>query len=391
MEPMSACATHVVGGDVVLPSGIVRTDLTISSGCIRRIGAAVDVESPDAVLDASGMLVAPGLIDLQCNGAGGADVTHDAAAIETMSSILPQFGVTSFLPTVVTSTKASRLACIEAMSRFSGCRGAAQPLGLHFEGPAISRDHVGAHDPALLMSPPMLKDEIQEWVRSRVVALVTLAPELDGAIAAIEQLSSGGVVVFAGHTAMSSCELQRAQAAGLRGVTHLFNAMAPFGHRLPGPIGAVLADDQVAASVICDGIHVDPVAVRVAWRSLGPERLLLVSDAAAALGCGHGPLKLGRRSAVHDESGVRTPEGVLAGSALALDQAVRNLIDFTGCTAIEALGAATTAPADVLGRDDVGRIAVGARADLALFDERLRLRRTVVAGVTAWSHESEGN
>ena len=107
IEPMSACATHVVGGDVVLPSGIVRTDLTISSGCIRRIGAAVDVESHDAVLDASGMLVAPGLIDLQCNGAGGADVTHDAAAIETMSSILPQFGVTSFLPTVVTSTKAS--------------------------------------------------------------------------------------------------------------------------------------------------------------------------------------------------------------------------------------------------------------------------------------------
>ncbi len=109
IEPMSACATHVVGGDVVLPSGIVRTDLTISSGCIRRIGAAVDVESHDAVLDASGMLVAPGLIDLQCNGAGGADVTHDAAAIETMSLILPQFGVTSFLPTVVTSTKASRL------------------------------------------------------------------------------------------------------------------------------------------------------------------------------------------------------------------------------------------------------------------------------------------
>lgn len=386
---MSVGATHVTGGEVVLPGGIVRTDLTIASGCIRRIGPAAATALDDAVIDASGMLVAPGLIDLQCNGAGGADVTHDAAAIEMMSSVLPQFGVTSFLPTVITSTKASRLSAIETMTGFSGRSGTAQPLGLHFEGPAISRDHVGAHDTAFLISPLMLEDEIREWVSSRAVALVTLAPELDGAIAAIEQLSSGGVVVFAGHTAMSPCDLERALAAGLRGVTHLFNAMAPFGHRRPGPIGAVLADSLVAASVICDGIHVDPVAVRVAWRSLGPERLLLVSDASAALGEGHGPLRLGQRAAVHDETGVRTPEGVLAGSALALDQAVRNLIEFTGCTATEAIGAATAVPADVLGRGDIGRIAVGARGDLALFDEQLRLHRTVVAGVTAWPKEPE--
>ncbi|MCY3634388.1 MAG: N-acetylglucosamine-6-phosphate deacetylase [bacterium] len=388
---MSAGATHVTGGEVVLPGGVVRTDLTISSGRIRKIGAVTDAASGDAVLDASGMLVAPGLIDLQCNGAGGADVTHDAAAIEAMGSVLPQFGVTSFLPTVVTSAKASRLKAIQAMDGSAEREGAAQPLGLHFEGPAISPHHVGAHDAAFLMSPHMLADETQEWVQSRAVALVTLAPELDGAIAAIERLSSGGVVVFAGHTAMSPCDLQRARAAGLRGVTHLFNAMAPFGHRQPGPVGAVLADDGVAASVICDGIHVDPIAVRMAWRCLGPRRLLLVSDASAALGEGHGRLRLGQREAVHDETGVRTPDGVLAGSALALDQAVRNLIEFTGCTTAEALGAATAVPADVLGRNDIGRIEVGARGDLALFDEHLRLRQTVVAGVTAWTHEPQRN
>ncbi len=387
---MSVGATHVTGGKVILPGASVRTDLTIASGCIIRIGPATDIASDDAVIDASGMLVAPGLIDLQCNGAGGADVTNDAVAIETMSSVLPQFGVTNFLPTVVTSTKTSRLSAIEAMAGFSESRGAAQPLGLHLEGPAISRDHVGAHDTAFLMSPLMLEDEILEWVRSGAVALVTLAPELDGAIAAIERLSSNGIAVFAGHTAMSPCDLERALAAGLRGVTHLFNAMAPFGHRRPGPIGAVLADNRVVASVICDGIHVDPVAVRVAWRSLGPERFLLVSDASAALGESHGPFKLGQRAAVLGETGVRTAEGVLAGSALALDQAVRNLIEFTGCTAIEAIGAATAVPADVLGRDDIGRIAIGARGDLALFDEQLRLRRTVVAGVTAWHHEPKG-
>ena len=388
---MSAGYTHVTDGEVVLPGGIVRTDLTIASGRIRKIGAVADVASGDVVVDASGMLVAPGLIDLQCNGAGGADVTNEPAAIETMGSVLPQFGVTTFLPTVVTSAKVSRLEAIEAMKRSAGREGAAQPLGLHFEGPAISPDYLGAHDAALLVSPRVLEDELQEWVQSRAVALVTLAPELDGAISAIERLSSGGVVVFAGHTAMSLYDLQRARAAGLRGVAHLFNAMAPFGHRRPGPIGAVLADDSIVASVICDGVHVDPVAVRMAWRCLGPGRLLLVSDASAALGEGHGPLKLGRRKAVHDETGVRTTDGVLAGSALALDQAVRNLIEYTGCTATEALAAATAVPADVLGRKDIGRIEVGARGDLTLFDEHLRLRRTVVAGVTAWSYEPEGN
>ena len=387
---MSTGTTHVVGGNVVLPNGIVRIDLTICGGRIRRIGAVVDITPDDAVLDVSGMLVAPGLIDLQCNGAGGVDVTNDAAAIDTMSSVLPRFGVTSFLPTVVTSAAASRLAAIEAMSGSQGRTGAAQPLGLHFEGPAISRDHLGAHDAAFLMSPRMLRDEIQEWAQSGMVALVTLAPELDGAITAIEQLHSGGVVVFAGHTAMSPGDLVRARAAGLRGVTHLFNAMAGFGHRQPGPVGAVLADDRVVASVICDGIHVDPVAVRVAWRSLGPERLLLVSDATAPLGEPFGRFQLGGRAVVHDGAGVRTPDGVLAGSALALDQAVRNLVEFTGCTATEALGAATSVPADVLGRDDIGRITVGARGDLVVFDEQLCLRRTLVAGITAWFNDPAG-
>ena len=387
---MSAGATRVVGGDVLLPSGIERTDVTISDGRIRGIGATVDIGSDDIVVDVSGMLVAPGLIDLQCNGAGGVDFTNDAAAIGTLSSVLPRFGVTSFLPTVVTSDAESRKEAIDAVNGFRAHEAVARPLGLHFEGPAISPDHLGAHDAAFVMSPRMLSEEIEEWTRSGVVALVTLAPELDGGIAAIEQLCSGGVVVFAGHTSMTPSVLRRARKVGLRGVTHLFNAMATFAHRHPGTVGAVLADDFVVASVICDSIHVDPVAVRVAWRSLGPARFLLVSDSSAPLGEPKGRFRLGGRAVVHDGAGVRTPDGVLAGSALALDQAVRNLIKFTGCAPTEALGAATAVPADVLGRADIGRITVGARADLVFLDEQLRLCRTMVAGVTVWPLAQDG-
>ena len=276
------------------------------------------------------------------------------------------------------------------MSRFRRRSGCARPLGLHFEGPAISPVHLGAHDAAFVTPPRMMRDELEEWVQAGVVALVTLAPELDGAIDVIEQLCAGGIVVFAGHTSMSPCNLRRARAAGLRGVTHLFNAMAAFGHREPGPVGAVLGDDSVVASVICDGIHVDPVAVRVAWRSLGAQRFMLVSDATAPLGKPVGDSQLGGRAVTHQSTGVRTADGVLAGSALAMDQAVRNLIEFTGCSVTEALGAATSVPADVLGRPDIGRIAVGARGDLAVFDEQLRLRQTVVGGTIAWSHEPAG-
>ena len=167
-------------------------------------------------------------------------------------------------------------------------------------------------------------------------------------------------------------------------MTHLYNAMAPFNHRSPGPIGAVLADESVTVGVICDGIHVDPIAVAMAWRSLGPQRMSLVSDASPALGAPYGRFNIGGFEIVHDETGVRTVDGVLAGSALELDRAVRNLMAFTGCSLADALATVTTTPADLLGLTDRGRIRAGARADLTIVDPAGNLQRTVIAGETAW-------
>ena len=193
----------------------------------------------------------------------------------------------------------------------------------------ISRHHLGAHVPAHVAA--LEADEIDEWIASGVVSLVTLAPELPGALDVTRRLATAGVVVSGGHTAMTPDDLAAACDVGLSYSTHLFNAMAPFNHRSPGPIGAVLAHDTLVAGLICDGIHVDPIAVRMAWHALGPMRMSLVSDASPALGMPYGRMQLAGFEIIHDETGVRTVDGVLAGSALALDQAVRNLMAFAGC------------------------------------------------------------
>ena len=377
---------------MLIDGELVRADVVVDDGSI----VAVEIDAPAGGLDGgdvdcNGLVIAPGFIDLQCNGAGGVDITSEPGRIVDVAAELPRFGVTSFLPTVVTAPAATRAAAIATMQalaaqpahRVDGRR-TATPLGLHFEGPMISRDHLGAHTSRFAADPARLLDEVATWASSGVVALVTLAPELDHALDVIARLVAAGVVVSAGHTAMTPTDFAAARAAGLSWVTHLYNAMAPFGHRAPGPIGAVLADPDVTVGIICDGIHVDPVAVAMAWRSLGPLRTTLVSDASPALGAPFGRFDIGGVEVIHDDTGVRTVDGVLAGSALELDRAVRNLMAFTGCSLVDALTTVTATPADLLGLADRGRIRVGARADLAIVDPTGRLHRTVIAGDTAW-------
>lgn len=374
----------LTGADLLTDGRLARRNVTVDGPLIAAIGD--DVDSTVEVVDCSGLVISPGFIDLQCNGAIGADVTTDPTSIATVAEALPRFGVTSFLPTVVTSPATRRRAAIEAMQRVR--RGepivGADAIGLHFEGPMISRHHLGAHDAAHVA--PLEADEIDEWIASGVVSLVTLAPELPGALDAVGQLAGSGVVVSAGHTAMTPADLAAARAVGLSYSTHLFNAMAPFGHRAPGPIGAVLADDTLVAGLICDGIHVDPIAVRLAWHALGSTRMSLVSDSSPALGLPFGRTHIAGFEIVHDETGVRTLEGVLAGSALALDQAVRNLIAFTRCDLADALATVTSTPADLLGLTDRGRIRVGTRADLTILDPDANLVATIVAGTIAHGH-----
>jgi N-acetylglucosamine-6-phosphate deacetylase len=382
-------------GQVLIDGELVPAELVVDGD--RIVDVAVDPPHDgvdDGDIDCDGLVIAPGFIDLQCNGAGGVDITTEPDRILDVAAELPRFGVTSFLPTVVTARATTRAAAIAEMTglrheprEVATGRCVATPLGLHFEGPMLSRRHLGAHVPRFAAEPESMLAEVDVWASSGVVSLVTLAPELDGAVDVVERLAGAGVVVSAGHTAMSPADFAAARSDGLSYVTHLYNAMAPFGHRSPGPIGAVLADPSITAGVICDGIHVDPTAVEMAWRSLGPHRMSLVSDASPALGAPYGRYDIGGFEIIHDETGVRTLDGVLAGSALELDRAVRNLMEYTGCTLADALATVTSTPADLLGLPDRGRIRTGARADLTIVDPAGNLHRTVVAGTTAWARD----
>ena len=347
--------------------------------------AAQDLPEPEngAVLDATGLLVAPGFIDLQCNGAVGIDLGREPERLWEMATALPQWGVTAWLPTIVTAPRATRDRALAALAAGAppGTGSHAAPLGLHLEGPFLTPSRAGAHRTDLLTPPD--EAEAAGWSRASGVAMVTLAPELAGAAGVVAGLAARGVVVSAGHSDATTEEATAAVDAGVRMVTHLFNAMAPLHHRAPGLAGVALADPRVTAGVIADGLHLHPVAVAAAAAALG-DRLALVTDAVSALGAPPGPLAVGPAEAVAGPDGVRLADGTLAGSDLSMDQAVRNLRAFTGWSVAAVVAAATAVPARVLGDAERGIVSPGAVADLVLLTPDLDVVATVCAGELTW-------
>jgi N-acetylglucosamine-6-phosphate deacetylase len=360
-------------GVVLTPGGPVPGELWAADGVI------VEVRPTDLAGDEM-RWICPGSIDLQINGANGVDVGSSPDRIGELAARLPAEGTTAFLPTVITCSEQRRARALAEAGRWRtgeydgghpGERAGAVPLGLHLEGPVLSSARRGAHPAEHLGHAATGATE--NWTTDRGVSMVTIAPELPGALELIAELAAAGVVVALGHTDATADEFQGGLDAGATHVTHLFNAMRPFGHRDPGPVGVTLADDTVTAGLICDLVHVDPVAIRMAWRALGPDRITLVTDAVATRGSGTFP------------DGIRTAEGVLAGSALTLDVAVQNLVAVTGASVPEAVRTVTSTPARVLGLTDRGVLEPGARADVTVLDHELRVVATYVGGRPAWS------
>ena len=330
------------------------------------------------VHDMEGCLVAPGYVDLQCNGGLGIDLASEPERLWELGALLPRFGVTAWLPTIVTTPDGVVDRALQAFAAGPppGWSGAV-PLGLHLEGPFLSPAKRGAH-PEALLRPPAL-DAIERWTGDAGVALVTIAPDLPGALEVISALVERDVIVSLGHTPATAEQATAAVDAGARWVTHLFNAMAPLHHREPGLAGVALSDERLRVGLIPDGIHVHPQVVAMAQRALG-ARLTIVTDAVAALGMPPGVQALGRTEVTIDETGVRLADGTLAGSKLAMDQGVRNLVAFSGCSAAEAIHGASTAPAALLGDSARGHLAPGARADLVVLGDHLEVLSTYVAG-----------
>jgi N-acetylglucosamine-6-phosphate deacetylase len=292
---------------------------------------------------------------------------------------LPAHGVTAFLPTVITAPLETFALAQHVLHTGPppNHRGATA-LGLHIEGPFLNPAKRGAHNPVHLRLPSLAA--VADWSAENHVRLVTLAPELPGALEVVRALHKRGIVVSAGHSLASLEEAQAGLAAGIRYGTHLFNAMPALEHRAPGLVAALLTDPTIVAGVLPDGIHVHPAIVKLIWQSAGPERFNAVTDAMSALGMPPGRYALGDLEVLVDESHAQLSDGRLAGSIVSMDQIVRNVIAFTGCSLSEALMTVTLVPARVLGSPDRGRITPGCIADLVLLTPENHVAATWVCG-----------
>jgi len=332
-------------------------------------------------------LLCPGFIDLQINGAFGADIGTDPETIRTLVAHLPATGVTSFLPTLISSPPERYEEFFAALEKGAAEEGA-RVLGAHLEGPFLAPERKGAHDPANLR--PVDLGFLRELLRSGKVRLMTLAPELENSLEAIELLLEESAVVSVGHTEATYEEIARAADAGLRLGTHLYNAMRPLAHREPGTVGALLTQDRIRTSIIADGVHVHEAAIRLAYRAKGSEGLVLVTDAMEAAGMPPGDYELGRRKVRLEDGAVRLPDGTLAGSALTMDEAVRNAVRFLGVSLAQAVRMAAETPAAAMILDGKGRIAVGCDADFVLLDEEGTVLQTIVSGRTVYERKRSG-
>jgi N-acetylglucosamine-6-phosphate deacetylase len=379
----------VEGATAMLPSGPLEDAVLVArDGRIAAVGSAAEVRvPPDARrVPAAGLLLAPGLIELQINGGFGHDFTARPDTVWEVAARLPAHGVTTFLPTIITSPPGTADRAREVLAGGApggpmDARGGATPLGLHIEGPFIHPAAAGAHDRALLREPDAdARRQARDWTVENGVRLVTLAPELPGALELIEQLVEQGVRVSAGHSTADYTAGEAGIEAGIRYATHLFNAMPPLGHREPGLVGALLADPRVTLGMIPDGIHVHPAIVELVFEAAG-ARFSAVTDATAGLGMAGGSFVLAGQAIVVDDSSVRlATDGRLAGSALAPDEALRRLHRMTGCSAAAALATMTSVPARLLGLDDRGQLVVGSRADVVLFTPELEVVATFIDG-----------
>ncbi len=352
----------------------------VQDGIIKTIGASDALPSPPNAtrIDARGKIITAGFIDLQLNGAFGDDFTAHPETIWRVAEKLPRYGVTSFLPTIITAPPTQIDAARHVLQKRPRIFRGAEPLGLHLEGPFLNPQKKGAHNPAYLRAPNL--DLIRDWSRENNVWLVTLAPELPNALELIKTLTTRGVVVSLGHTMADVTEANAGYNAGIRYATHLFNAMPPLDHRAPNAAGAVLANPEWITGLIPDGIHVHPALVKMIWLAKG-TLVNLVSDAMAALGMPSGIYPLNDFDVIVTERDARLENGTLAGSILPLDQAVRNFIVYTNCSLADAFATVTTTPAQLLNlQHERGHIAEGMIADLVMLDDALNVEMTIARG-----------
>lgn len=363
--------------------------LVMKDGIITEVGTRADVRLPAGarVVDFGDAVLAPGLTDIHIHGGAGHDVMEATdASLAAIERLMAKHGVTSYCPTTVTAPIDATLRSLDALAKAveradNNDATRARPLGVHFEGPFLSHAKRGVHPPALLQPASQELFERMWEAAAGHVSVMTIAPELDGAIDLIREASRRGVCVSLGHSDADLPQAQAAVSVGARHATHTFNAMRSLDHRAPGLLGAVLTDNAVTADIIVDGIHVDPVVVDLFMRAKGADGAVLITDAISATGMPDGTYRLGGLE-VQVRDGRCEFRGRLAGSVLTLDRAVRNTMNFAGLSLQHAIRMASLNPARVLGlQNRKGTLSVGADADIAVFTPAGEVTQTIIGGI----------
>lgn len=379
--------TLIQNGIVITPQELLQAHtLILNNGRIEAIISERTAES-DTVIDAKGCYVVPGFIDVHVHGADGHD-TMDAipAAIHRMAAFYAKHGVTSYYPTTMTMPAPDILAALENVEHCAQPTNGAQHLGVHVEGPYLNLAYKGAQPPGYFRTPSPA--EYGQWLETGVCKLITVAPEIEGGMAMVAELTAQGVEFAIGHSAATYEEAVKGFDAGVRQVTHVFNGMVGLHHREPGALAAILTDDRVDAQLIADGIHVHPGMIRLLVRAKGAEHIMLITDAIQAAGLTDGVYQLGGQEVTVTAGIARIASGALAGSTLTMDKAVRNMMAFTDLPLQKVIGMASAVPARAMRLPHKGKLATGCDADVVLLNRELEVMMTIVGGNVVYRAET---
>jgi N-acetylglucosamine-6-phosphate deacetylase len=389
------------GGDVVLPDRILTKGSVIVDGDrIVAVEAREHVDSVGAtIVDARDHYVVPGFVDVHVHGALGHDTLDNAGAVASIAASLPQYGVTAFCPTTVACAPKVLAMVLDAVreTRIAPRPGHARVLPAHLESNFINPDYRGAQPLNCIRGAAVTAAEDDFTGRDILdviaahqadVGIVTLAPEMPGALDLVMTLVAAGHRVSMGHTGASFEQANDGIDAGIRQATHLFNRMAPLAHRAPGATGAALAREEVIAELICDGVHVHPAVCRVALAAKGVAGIMAITDATAGAGLPSGSqARLGGQRITVRDGAAFLDEGTIAGSTLTMDRAFRMIATQFGASIVDAAQLCSTTAARELGLTGFGVVAPGAMADLVVLDRGFRVARTFIGGHEVWRRE----
>jgi len=358
------------------------TSILIENGIITQIGQINSSAGCNNIFDAQGRIIAPGFIDIHIQGAGGADALDATPdALKTISKTCTRFGTTGFLATTVFKPKQKNQHLAVAAEHVGRDLGGANLLGIHLEGPFISHEKKGMIQPECLCPPSLqVLDKILDITNGQL-KIMTIAPELPRNLPIIKRIVDSNIIASFGHSGATYQQTLDGFDAGISHVTHLFNAMPSFHHRAPGPLVAIFQTKHVTAQLIADGVHIHPAVLKFAFDTLGPNRVIPITDGMQALGLGEGKFTYNGVEYESKNGTARYKDGTLIGTALGLNQLLEKLITFTNCPLDVAIKTVTQNPAGLLGlRDKKGAIAPGKDADLVLLNHDCSVHTTFIAG-----------